>query len=187
MCKPPYINVHEYHQRKEESKKERRGTEPSSSSKPEVAKSRSRIAAETYQNLRIAHKQSEKDAARNLRKAERERLANIQRMEDDNIRKYREAFKERNPGSKKPPKDEAKPDEPSVTPQTDTSEAGEEECYTRLDAALETLELSRAARIRELISYPDKRWTGFLGQVSPTSGWQLAVVPPKDENEDETK
>ena len=165
--KPPYLEVHEYHQRKEEMKKEKRDTDPSSNdTKP--PKSRSQLAAETYVGLRKAHKEEEKTMARNLRKAERERLSNLAeqqyvigekyaqvfREREENIRKFREVKTSSNDESTKPPIDEAEEEE--ATPEE----------YPRMLKALSFTPQSHADRIRELISMPD-----------PRRGWGISVIP----------
>ena len=114
------MNVHEYHQRNVEERKEREETgERSAGSKREPTVSRSKLAAMTYSGIRTAHKEDEKAKARNLRMMERERLENIKKMQDDNIEKYRRAFKKRDENTQPPGEPVV---HPAVDPETPQAE-----------------------------------------------------------------
>ena len=89
MCKPPYMNVREYHLRKVEERKEEEETgQRPASSKREPTVSRSELSAQTYLGIRQSRRESDKVSARNLPHLERDRLEYIRRMENENTEEY---------------------------------------------------------------------------------------------------
>ena len=170
-AKPPYLDVHEYHQRKQEERLDERDQQHSASDgmkKPPVSKSRQ--AADVYQNIRKAHKEEEKIATRLERNRIRLTSEANKRYEDLNAAKYLRVYAEtrnRENETVVPPTPE--PEENEVGPNPDD--------YPRLSNALAALPEDHANHIRALISMPGPRRIDMIPPM--LGGWAVSLLPPK--------